>query len=377
MGTPLGVPFYASSDCVKLMSMAMASRYDEHTPALFDNTPSTHAAIEPMAPDAVLRRLGERLPSNLFLGTSSWNFPGWRGLVYSPMSGEKRLANEGLSAYAAHPIFSTVGIDRSFYHPMRVEQYTHFADQVPDTFRFIVKAPQQVTDAVLRDVKGRPTGLNPDFLNPELAKDIFVDPVIEGLKQKAGPLIFEMPPIPRALLREPADRHRLIESVALFMEALPKRIGDSVPVYGVEMRARALYTPRFVRTMAETGTRLVLGIHPSMPSIMRQTEALRMMDAPDVQEGVWDPKGDVIVRWSLSRFDGEYRRMKKEWAPFDALREPDIVTRSGIEWLMHQAVRTGQRMFVVANNKAEGSAPLTMRALAENYLEHKRAERIG
>lgn len=357
--------------------MGTASSHDEHTPALFDNTPPPHAAISPMAPDASLRRLGERLPSNLYLGTSSWNFPGWRGLVYSAMSGDKRLAGEGLSAYSAYPIFSTVGIDRSFYHPMTAEQFGAFARQVPDDFRFMAKAPQRVTDAVLRDSRGRAIGANPDFLNLEMARQTFVFPAVEGLKHKAGPLIFELPAIPRSMIRDRSDQYRLIDSIASFVDALPKRIDGITPTYGVELRTRPIYTPRFVRALAETGGRLVLGIHPAMPSIMRQTQALRLMDAPDVESGTWDPKGDIIVRWSLSRFDGDYRRMKKEWTPFDVLREPDIVTRSGIEWLMHQAVRSGQRMFVVANNKAEGSAPLTMRALAENYMEHKRIERDG
>ena len=43
------------------------------------HTTSTHLSVEP--PEDV-RALGEQLPPSLYLGTSSWTFPGWKGLVY-------------------------------------------------------------------------------------------------------------------------------------------------------------------------------------------------------------------------------------------------------------------------------------------------------
>ncbi len=39
--------------------------------------------------------------SNLRLGTASWNYPGWRGLVYE---------QPGLRAYASHPLFRCVAL---------------------------------------------------------------------------------------------------------------------------------------------------------------------------------------------------------------------------------------------------------------------------
>ena len=49
---------------------------------LFDDSAPLYAPIVPMTPDAELRRLGERLPREIYLGSSSWNFPGWRGIVW-------------------------------------------------------------------------------------------------------------------------------------------------------------------------------------------------------------------------------------------------------------------------------------------------------
>ena len=128
---------------------------DTRTEALFDDEPPVNAPIAPMAPERDLRLLGERLPAGIYLGSSSWNFPGWRGVVWSQMSSVKGLAEKGLTAYSAYPVFRTAGIDRSYYKPLTEETYRHFAEQVPENFRFLVKAPQSVTDSLVRDVRGR------------------------------------------------------------------------------------------------------------------------------------------------------------------------------------------------------------------------------
>ena len=39
-------------------------------------------AVGPAPAAEGLRSIAARLPQNLFLGTSSWSFPGWAGIVY-------------------------------------------------------------------------------------------------------------------------------------------------------------------------------------------------------------------------------------------------------------------------------------------------------
>jgi len=63
-------------------------------------------------------QLAERINPRIRLGTSSWTFPGWRGIVYSRSLTQTALAREGLREYARHPLMRTVGIDRSFYAPI-------------------------------------------------------------------------------------------------------------------------------------------------------------------------------------------------------------------------------------------------------------------
>src|ERR1700757_1324239 len=91
--------------------------------------------------------IARRLPEKLFFGTSSWSFPEWEGLVYSRRRTPSQLAREGLSEYARHPLLTTVGIDRSFYAPIRRVDLERYAGQLPAGFPCCLKAPQAVTSA--------------------------------------------------------------------------------------------------------------------------------------------------------------------------------------------------------------------------------------
>ena len=63
------------------------------------------------------------LPSDIRLGTSSWFFPGWRGLVYDGVHPQVALSKQGLAAYAQIPLLRTVSLDRTFYAPITTVQY--------------------------------------------------------------------------------------------------------------------------------------------------------------------------------------------------------------------------------------------------------------
>jgi len=322
------------------------------------------ASIEPADFDESLTRLGRLLPRNVHLGTSSWYFPGWRDLVWRGDTDytESQLARHGLSAYARHPLFRCVGIDRTFYQPLTVAEYARYADQVPNDFRFVVKAPAMVADAAMRGKRGDPIEPNPLFLDPSAAIDHFVRPAIEGLSHRAGPLLFQLSPLPGEM--KSADGGiGTIERIGALLNALPVSIGGITPVYAVELRDNELLTPRFVRTLRECGARLCIALHPRMPVAARQSAALRAMDALDEEGDDWRLKGPLVVRWNLAG-GLRYEEARTRYAPFDRLVDPDIPTRGTLAHLIHVAIKSHQPSFIVANNKAEGSAPLTLIELA-------------
>lgn len=167
--------------------------------ALFsDPAPVPPPAVEAAPPDPALRELAAALPAGLRFGTSSWNYPGWAGLVWQRDYPDTALSRHGLPAYAQHPLFRAVGLDRSFYRPLTAAQYAAYAAQVPEDFRFVVKAPNRVTDALLRDEAGRGRQPNPDFLAAAPAVREFVEPALAGLGEKLGALVFQISPLPAA-----------------------------------------------------------------------------------------------------------------------------------------------------------------------------------
>ena len=72
----------------------------------------------------------------------------------------------------------------------------------------------------------------------------------------------------------------------------------------------------------------------------------------------------VVVRLMVPP-DRKYEQLKKEWAPFDRMRAPNEAMRAEVTDLIRRSGDAGCELFVIANNKAEGCAPLTVRALAE------------
>jgi uncharacterized protein YecE (DUF72 family) len=335
-------------------------------------TPATRtsraaAGVAPAAADDELRRLSRRLPAAVYLGTSSWSFGGW-SMVYGGSHTESQLARQGLGAYAEHPVLRAVGIDRSFYQPLPQAEYERYAAQVPPAFRFLVKAPALVADALVRTHGGGTNATNaaeadnPSFLDAALARECFVEPALRGLGERAGPLVFQLSPLPWRMTRGEAA-HATIDRIAAFISALPREVDGHRPVYAVELRNAELLTPRLVRALREAGARLCLGIHARMPPAARQSAALRAMDAEPDEGDDWRLKGPLVVRWSLHA-GLKYDDAKNRYAPFDRLLDADIPTRGTLTHLIHVAIKSAQPAYVIVNNKAEGSAPLTCVELA-------------
>ena len=298
--------------------------------------------------------LARQLPRELYLGTSSWFFPGWQGLVWDRTATEGTLAHEGLEAYSKHPLFKTVCIDRSFYAPLDRAQYAAYAKQVPERFRFVVKAPSACTAAWTRPDGGKPVG-NPSFLDASVAVQTFVEPCCEGLGAKTGVLLFQFPPLGHARLREPT---RFAQRLHAFLDALPPG-----PLYAVELRDAALLTRPLFAALNEAGARYCVTVHPRMPAVAAQAAAMAGFGP-----------GPLVVRWNLNTHYG-YEAAKARYAPFDRLVDEDVSTRESIARLVVAPLAAGHQAFVIANNKAEGSAPLSLVKLAAAIAAARRSER--
>ena len=296
------------------------------------------------------------LPPDIRLGTSSWFFPGWRGLVYDGVHPQATLSRKGLAAYAQIPLLRTVSLDRTFYAPISAVDYARYASQVPEHFSFVVKAPAIVCDAVIRDEEGRGKVPNPHFLDAAIATREFVLPCLEGLKAKAGPLVFQVSPLPRSLIE---DASLFIERLEAFFAALPSQLGAHRPIYALELRNPELLTPRLMRMLSRAGVRYCVGLHDRMPEVERQEAALRALDGEE--------PGPLVVRWNLHR-GFLYQAAKQRYEPFDRLVDQDVETRQVLARMAATAFKAGRKVWITANNKAEGSAPLSVLELAREIV---------
>ena len=301
-------------------------------------------AVGPAEVSPGLERVARRLPEGLRLGTSSWSFPGWHPVVYDRPAAEEVLAREGLAAYAAHPLFRTVSVDRAFYRPVDREQFRAYAAEVPEDFRFLVKADHRVTSPIDPE-DGAKGGSNPRFLHAAYAVEELVRPALEGLGAKLGALLFQFPPIPPNLV---GGKDAFLGRLATFLAAMPKSC-----LYAVELRTPAFLSERYGEILEATGVAHCYNVHPAMAPLVRQLSLVRPYQQPA-----------LIVRWMLGHGQ-EYGAAKDRYHPFDRLVDEDALTREIISRAVLDASLAERDAYVVANNKAEGSAPLTVFRLAE------------
>jgi len=310
--------------------------------------------VEPTAPDPELIALAQTLPSHLRLGTSSWNYPGWAGLVWDGEYPETNLSRFGLTAYAKHPLFRTVSVDRGFYRPLNVAQFAEYASQVDQDFRFVVKAPSLITDALIRDESGRGMRPNAHLLNAEEAVQMFVEPALEGLGHRLGALVFQISPLPNtwlARMPELINRlHHLLKAIPAFRHIAPDG------VVAVEVRDPQWLTPQFVDALRDTGATYCMGLHAKMPTITEQLPILRAL---------WP--GPLVCRWNLNPLHGAYgyEDAQQAYSPYDKIIDPDLETRVTLAKVIAGTANAGQNVYVTLSNKAEGSAPLSVIALAK------------
>lgn len=292
--------------------------------------------------DTLRTRYGERLR----LGTSSWYFPGWAGFVWSDAArelSEQKVSREGLRAYAQHPLLQSVSLDRAFYTPMTASDYARYAQQVGPGFRFTSKCWRGITDPV---IEGTP---NPLFMDGHYAREQILQPFLDGAGGKAGVQVLQFSPgLPRRARLTPRG---FAERLDVFLAAL----GSPIPVV-VELRDAELLTPDYFAVLQRHGAEHCINVHPrSGVSVIEQAKLIGRRPEP------------LVIRWMLHA-GFEYVEARERYSPFTKLVDEDPATRRAVARLARRALDAGGSVYVIANNKAEGSAPLTLFKLAAEIV---------
>ena len=327
-------------------------------------------------PDDV-RDLGARLPQSLRLGTSSWSFPGWAGLVWSRAAESGELARDGLKAYAAHPLFRTVGLDRTYYRPMSAAALSDLRANVAPGFRFLVKAHQACLRPTISEhstfgaSESRVGDPNPVFLDPAYAIDQVIEPCVRGLGAGTdgalGPILFQFSPMS---LRTLGGVDSLLDRLDAFLERLgPRGNGrDGRPLLAVEVRNAELLTPRYESILRRHGVCHAFSVHPSLPPPDAQAALLAGSADRTALRALLVQQPALVARWLLIEGQ-EYESAKHRYEPFDRIVDEDNRSRDLLAAMCARAVGAARDAYVIINNKAEGSAPRSVERLARAILE--------
>lgn len=316
--------------------------------------PRKAKGVLPAPATETLRVLAQSLPLSLRMGVSTWSYPGWEGLVWDGAYDASVLSRTGLTALSQHPLMRTVCVDRSFWRPLSVEQYAKMAAQVPPDFRFVVKCPNVVTDAMVRSEEGKGQQRNRAFLNASLAVEQFVTPTLQGLGDKLGVLVYQLSPLPWDLL---CKSQQLFDQLGLVLAATRQALQHAPHVIvAVEVRDPLLLEDGFAQVLKAHNATMCLGLHGKMPPIEQQLPILRKL---------WP--SPFVCRWNLNHCFGPfgYADAQEKHQPFNELRTPDPHTRSVLASTIRGITQAGQTAFVTISNDAEGCAPQSIQSLAE------------
>jgi uncharacterized protein YecE (DUF72 family) len=309
--------------------------------------PQLDLFAEPPAPEATLdfaleQDLATRVPACVRFGTSSWTFPGWSGLVYPPGTTLPTLQERGLELYARCPLFRTVGIDRSYYRPLERAELAAYAAQLPRGFPCVMKAWSEITSRVHPKTRAP----NPRFLDADAFIESVVRPLEEAFADHTGPIVLELAPMRDDELPR---RGELPDRLATFFAKLPA--GHR---YAVELRNRELFTPAYLAALRSFGVAHVLNFWERMPTIGEQLAIPGIFTA-----------GFVVLRLLIPPGQ-RYAAKKAEYAPFDRIVAPEPGLYEDVAAVIEAARRgAAAEVFVIVNNKVEGSSPLTVRGLAQ------------
>ncbi|MCA9430589.1 MAG: DUF72 domain-containing protein [Candidatus Omnitrophica bacterium] len=283
----------------------------------------------------------------IHFGTSTWAYPGWKGIVYSK---KHSSTTDYLREYLEYPHFRTAGADFTFYRPPDPKMLKSWKPFLPENFKFVFKVWDELTVDRFQNIDQQHSPLrkenqpNPHYLNSEIFEGLFLEPFNEaGFKDHVAAFIFEF--------RSSTGRNKekFLSDLGGFLETLPK----DWP-YAVEIREPKILGEDYVSILKSTEVSHVYNHWDRMPALSEQMEQVPLT-------------GKAVVSRILTPLNMPYAVAKKKFAPYNELRPENVMPqmRQDAVSLALQAIRSRLPGYILVNNRSEGCAPLTIRALEE------------
>ncbi len=256
-----------------------------------------------------------------------------------------------LAEYARFPLFSTVGIDSSFYGTPKPKSLESWAKVLPTGFKCVSKVWERLTVRTFASPRegGRTGQLNPDFLNADLFVSDVWTPYRTYFGEHTGPFVFEFQAIGRDEKVGPDQFATLLDA---FFGKLPPE-GE----YAVEIRNEDYLSPAYFAVLREHGVAHLFNSWTRMPPIGEQ------LDRPDALTARF------LVARALLKPGRSYAEAVDTFSPYDRIQERNPRLRGDLVRLARTAAELRLPAYLLVNNRAEGSAPLTITAVARMLME--------
>lgn len=288
---------------------------------------------------------------HIFIGTSSWKYPGWCGQIYEEQRychrgrfAKARFERDCLAEYAE--TFRTVCVDAVYYQFPSEQFLTGLVTRVPADFQFACKVTDDLTLKRFPNLPrfGRRAGqANAHFLDADLFHNAFLKPCVP-FRRNLGLLLFEFSRF------HPADYERgrdFLADLDRFFARLPAGWN-----YGVEIRNREWLQPEYFATLRQHGVVHVFNNWQAMPAVAEQ------MKLP----GSETSDTTVAARFLLKP-GRKYEDAVKEFSPYQAVKEVNAEARTAGAKLLGAARQAGKQAFIFVNNRLEGNALETIHAM--------------
>jgi uncharacterized protein YecE (DUF72 family) len=310
--------------------------------------------------DSFITVLASLAGEGVYLGTSSWKYEGWLGLLYTPKRYETRgnfsrakFERTCLTEYAE--VFKTVCFDGGYYQFPTAKMIEGHLSQVPSDFRMSIKVTEDITVRKFASLPrfGKRAGqINDRFLDADLFITSFLGP-LEPYKNQIGTLIFEFSPF------HSGDWERgrqFVEALDHFFSLLLKGWD-----YSVEVRNPSLLQPEYFEVLRRHGVAHTFNSWAGMPPVTEQLHLPNSFTA------------DFAAARFLLKPGRKYQEAVDTFAPYAEIKEPNPDARAALIDLLLTPAEPGRpgRRFLYVNNRLEGCALWTIYAAIAGLLGKK------
>ena len=304
--------------------------------------------------ERIRQNAAELAASGVFIGTSCWKYPAWRGLLYDEARytwrgkfAKTRFEKNCLAEYAE--VFKTVCVDAAYYTFPTLKYVEGLAAQTPADFKFAFKVTDEITVKTFPNLPrfGSRAGLpNEHFLNATVFERAFLQPC-ESIHSRVGILIFEFS---RFYAGDYDHGRDFVAALDSFLSQLPR----GWP-YAVEMRNKQWLKPEYFACLARHNVAHVYNSWTEMPPVAGQ------MALPGSQTNP-----DLVAARFLLKAGRKFQDAVKLFQPYDRIKEVNEEARTAAAALIAEGKRTAKRKtFIFVNNRLEGNALQTIHAMLE------------